>query len=110
MKEQNKKATDLQVGRIYINANTGEPCRLITILACEGVWLENAFGDGYGDTVAFEDVFYASEDEVQDFLEDHRTFTADAKAPSHKVVDYDKQWGVQGYYNDDNGNDIRCRD
>jgi len=120
MKEQNKKATDLQCGRIYINANTGEPCRLLTILACEGVWLENAFGDGYGDTVAFEDVFYASEDEVQDFLEDHRTFTADAKAPSHKpareyaygkeiVRDSDGS-AVIGWYDDNDGNDIRCRD
>ena len=120
MKEQNKQATNLQVGRIYINANTGEPCRLITILACEGVWLEDAFGDGYGDTVAFEDVFYASEDEVQDFLEDHRTFTADAKAPSHKpareyaygkeiVRDSDGS-AVIGWYDDNDGNDIRCRD
>ena len=120
MKEQNKKATNLQVGRIYINANTGEPCRLITILACEGVWLEDAFGDGYGDTVSFEDVFYASDDEVQDFLEDHRTFTADAKAPSHKpareyaygkeiVRDSDGS-AVIGWYDDNDGNDIRCRD
>jgi len=23
---------------------------------------------------------------------------------------YDKQWGVSGYYNDDEGNDIRDRD
>ena len=131
MNEQMKtqKANDLQCGRIYINANTGEPCRLVNIVACEGAWLETYDGQGYGVTVSFEDVHYASEDEVQDFLEDHRTFTADAKAPSHKVMtpfgemenhsthpnamrgtNYDKQWNVQGYYNDDNGNDIRCRD
>ena len=126
MKEQNKKATNLQVGRIYINANTGEPCRLITILACEGVWLENAFGDGYGDTVAFEDVFYASEDEVQDFLDDHRVWNSHTDAPSHKSVrEYDTPreyaYGkeivrdsdgsaVIGWYDDNDGNDIRCRD
>jgi hypothetical protein len=72
MKEMrlNQKANNLQCGRIYINANTGEPCRLVNIVPCEGAWLENAFGDGYGESVAFEDVFYASTDEVTDFLQD----------------------------------------
>ena len=30
--------------------------------------------------------------------------------PINLVVDYDEEWNVEGYYNDDNGNDIRCRD
>ncbi len=64
------KANNLKLGAIYINANTNEPCRLVTILPCEGVWMENAFGDGYGESVAFEDVFCADVDEVKDFLED----------------------------------------
>tara|TARA_B100000700_G_C14749935_1_gene717042 strand:- start:596 stop:733 length:138 start_codon:yes stop_codon:yes gene_type:complete len=25
-------------------------------------------------------------------------------------IDYDKQWNVSGYYNDNDGNDIRDRD
>jgi|TARA_R110000751_G_scaffold15511_1_gene50195 hypothetical protein len=70
MINKNEKATNLLKGAIYINANTSEPCRLVKIVPCEGVWLENSFGDGYGDTVAFEDVFYADRDEVTDFLED----------------------------------------
>ena len=113
MKEQMKtqKANDLQCGRIYINATTGQPCRLVNIVACEGAWLETYDGQGYGVTVSFEDVHYASQDEVDDYLEDLRAYTASEKAPSHKeAVNYDTQWNVQGYYNDDNGNDIRCRD
>lgn len=72
------------MGAIYINANTSEPCRLLNIVPCEGVWMENSFGDGYGDTVAFEDVFYADTDEVQDFLEDLAVFKDSEEAPSHK--------------------------
>ena len=75
--KENQKANNLQCGRIYINANTGEPCRLVNIVPCQGVWLENAFGDGYGDTVAFEDVFFASIDEVTDFLEDLEVYNND---------------------------------
>ena len=29
---------------------------------------------------------------------------------AYPKVDYDKLWNLQGYYNDDEGNDIRCRD
>ena len=115
-----EKANNLKLGAIYINGVTGTPSRLITILPCEGAWLETFDGQGYGDTVKFEDVHYADEDEVQDFLEDHRTFTADAKAPSHKpareyaygkeiVRDSDGS-AVIGWYDDNDGNDIRCRD
>jgi len=112
MKEQMKtqKANDLQCGRIYINATTGQPCRLVNIVACEGVWLETYDNQGYGDLVPFDAVHYASDDEVQDYLEDLRAYTASEKAPSHKAVNYDTQWSVQGYYNDDEGNDIRDRD
>ena len=133
MKEQTNKANNLQCGRIYINATTGQPCRLVNIVACEGAWLETYDGQGYGVTVSFEDVHYASQDEVEDYLEDLRAYTASEKAPSHKspvrydegldedeiasyeskhdiTPNYDRQWNVQGYYNDDNGNDIRCRD
>ena len=110
------KANNLILGAIYINANTGQPCRLVNIVPCQGVWLETYDGEGYGELVKFEDCHYASGDEVQDHLEDHRTFTADAKAPSHKemptqrVKNYDTYWNVQGYYEDSYGNDIRCRD
>lgn len=32
------------------------------------------------------------------------------KPTSREVYDYDSMWGVSGYYNDNNGNDIRDRD
>jgi|TARA_R110000737_G_C14462479_1_gene465220 hypothetical protein len=76
MNKETKKANNLQCGRIYINATTGEPCRLVSILPCQGVWLEEYDGEGYGETVAFEDVRYADKDEVLDFLEDLRAFTS----------------------------------
>ncbi len=116
MKEQTNKANNLQCGRIYINATTGQPCRLVNIVACEGAWLETYDGQGYGVTVSFDDVLFASVDEVQDYLEDLRAYTASEKAPSHKempeqrVKNYDTYWNVQGYYEDSYGNDIRCRD
>ena len=129
MKNNTNKASNLIIGAIYINANTGQPCRLVHIVSCQGVWLDAYAGTGYGDLVSFDDVLYASDDEVEDYLEDLRVYTASEKAPSHKVMtpfgmmenhsthpnamratDHDAQWNVQGYYNDDNGNDIRCRD
>jgi hypothetical protein len=74
MIQKQQQAHNLQEGRIYINANTGEPMRLINILPCEGVWMETFDGQGYGETLNFEDVLYASPDEVQDFLEDLEVF------------------------------------
>jgi hypothetical protein len=81
---KNNKANNLREGAIYINANSGTPCRLVNVIPCTGVWLEAYDGEGYGDLVKFEDVHYADTDEVQDFLEDHRTWNASEKAPSHK--------------------------
>tara|TARA_Y100000310_G_scaffold15825_1_gene15879 strand:+ start:804 stop:1199 length:396 start_codon:yes stop_codon:yes gene_type:complete len=69
------KANNLQLGRIYINAQTGAPCRLVNIVSCTGVWLEAYDGQGYGDTIPFEDCHFASNDEVQDFLEDLATYS-----------------------------------
>ena len=86
MKNINEKANNLREGAIYINATTGTPCRLVSILPCEGAWLETFDGEGYGDTVKFEDVCYASEDEVQDFLDDHRVWKGHSLAPSHKEI------------------------
>jgi hypothetical protein len=74
MKEQTNKANNLQCGRIYINALSGQPCRLVAIIPCEGAWLESYDGSGYGITVPFDAVHYASSDEVQDFLEDLETY------------------------------------
>ena len=78
------KANNLKLGAIYINGITGSTCRLITILPCQGVWLETFDGEGYGETVKFEDVFYADADEVQDFLDDLAVFKGSVSAPSHK--------------------------
>ena len=88
MKEQTNKANNLLLGAIYINANTGEPMRLINIVPCEGAWLESYDGQGYGDTVKFEDVHYADSDEVQDFLEDLEVFKGSEKAPAYKDDGY----------------------
>ena len=71
MKEQ---ANNLKLGAIYKNAQTNEPMRLIQILPCEGAWMEAA-DEAVAHTLKFEDVLYASLDEVQDFLEDVRVFT-----------------------------------
>jgi len=108
--KENNKANNLRLGAIYINATTGQSARLVNIVPCQGAWLESYDGQGYGETVKFEDVHYADKDEVQDYLEDLRVYTASKKAPSHKPVNYDTYWNVQGYYEDSYGNDIRCRD
>ena len=68
--KENRKANNLLLVAIYINNRTGESCRLVAIWPCEGVWLENAEGIGYGELIPFEDVSYADKDEVQDFLDD----------------------------------------
>ena len=131
--KENTKANNLKLGCIYINANTSQPMRLLNILPCEGAWLETYDGQGYGETVKFEDVSYASLDEVQDFLDDHAVFTGSEKAPAYKddghqlppppavihvreyaygkeiVRDSDGS-AVIGWYDDNEGNDIRCRD
>ena len=80
------KANNLILGAIYINALSGQPCRLVNIVSCEGAWLESFDGSGYGVTVPFDAVHYASQDEVEDFLEDLHVYQASEKAPSHKVM------------------------
>ena len=114
------KANNLILGAIYINALSGQPCRLVNIVSCEGAWLESFDGSGYGVTVPFDSVHYASLDEVQDYLQDLAVFTGSTKAPAYKpereyaygkeiVRDYDGT-AVIGWYDDNDGNDIRCRD
>ena len=88
MEEQTNKANNLRLGAIYINANTGTPCRLVHIVPCQGAWLETFDGQGYGETVKFEDVCYADTDDVQDFLADHRVYCASEKAPAYKDDGY----------------------
>ena len=118
--KENNKANNLLLGAIYINANTGQPCRLVNIVSCQGVWLETFDGQGYGDLVKFEDCHYADIDEVQDFLQDLEVYNGSDKAPAYKpereylngkeiVRDYDNEI-VIGWYDDNDGNDIRCRD
>lgn len=94
MKEQTNKASNLILGAIYINAITSQPCRLVNIVSCQGVWLEAYDGQGYGDLVSFDDVLYASVDEVQDYLEDLRVYTASEKAPTYKpdIANWSKQF------------------
>ena len=135
IEKENNKANNLILGAIYINNNTGQPCRLVHIVSCQGVYLETYDGQGYGDLVKFDDVSYADIDEVNDYLEDLRVYEASEKAPSHKSVrEYDKHLpnGIQttpreylngkevvrdyddemviGWFDDNDGNDIRCRD
>ena len=128
MKQQmkNNKASNLILGAIYINATTGTPCRLVNIVSCQGVWLEAYDGQGYGDLVKFEDVSYADMDEVQDFLDDYRVYndvtsnkvnngidsTLDEReyAYGKEIVRDSDGSAVIGWYDDNDGNDIRCRD
>jgi hypothetical protein len=125
MKENTTKANNLLLGAVYINATTGQPCRLVNIVSCQGVWLESYDGQGYGELVKFEDCHYASQDDVDDYLEDLRVYTASEKAPTYKpdITNWSKQFlgnkelikdsdgsMVVGWYDDNDGNDIRCRD
>jgi hypothetical protein len=135
-----QQAHNLQVGRIYINAKSDEPMRLVNILPCEGVWMETYDGQGYGHTIKFEDVLYASLDEVQDFLEDLDTYKGDQSpqtqwnfidnklqpvpefihvnpvrpareyAYGKEIVRDSDGSAVIGWYDDNDGNDYRCRD
>ena len=126
MKEQTNKANNLRLGAIYINTNTGTPCRLVNIVSCQGVWLEAYDGQGYGDLVKFEDVSYADMDEVQDFLDDYRVYNDVTSNKVNNGIDStldERQYAygkeliedsdgsmVIGWYDDNDGNDIRCRD
>ena len=122
--KDNNKANNLRLGAIYINATTGQPCRLVNIVPCQGAWLESYDGQGYGDTLSFEDVHYADADEVEDYLADLRVYEGKPSAPTHKedyhghrrfaygkelIEDSDGSM-VIGWYDDNDGNDIRCRD
>ena len=110
------KANNLKLGAIYINATTGQPCRLVTIVPCEGAWLESYDGQGYGKTISFDDVHYADKDDVQAFLDDLHVYEGQVKGHkddnfhTQRVKNYDAYWNVTGYYRDSEGNDIRCRD
>jgi hypothetical protein len=118
--KENKKASNLILGAIYINATTDQPCRLVYIVPCQGVWLEAYDGQGYGDLVKFEDVHYADADEQEDFLADLRVYKDSPKAPAYKperefaygkeVVRDEDGYAVIGWYDDNDGNDYRCRD
>jgi len=101
MKNNISKANNLQVGRIYINAKTGQPCRLMNIIPCSGVWLESYDGQGYGQTISFDDCLFASLDEVEDFLQDLRTF----KDPTS--VDYNDD-SDDGYLGDCYIDQMQC--
>jgi len=72
--DESWKANNLKLGAIYARRHTLEPMRLISIIPCEGVWMETATGEGYGETIPFDEVLYATKDEVIDFLEDYRAY------------------------------------
>tara|TARA_Y100000310_G_scaffold303287_1_gene341506 strand:- start:421 stop:702 length:282 start_codon:yes stop_codon:yes gene_type:complete len=77
------QAHNLQVGRIYVYAGTMETVRLVGIIPCEGVWLETFDGqsidNGAGIVIPFADVLYASNDEVEDYLEELRAYRLEKK-------------------------------
>jgi hypothetical protein len=104
--KENTKANNLRLGAIYINANTGQPMRLINIIPCQGVWMETYDNQGYGDLIKFDDVHYADADEVTDYLNDLAVFTGSTKAPSHKSRQVDMNGDV--YVREDE--DYLCRD
>ena len=65
-------AKNLKIGAIYMHDHSYEPMRLLNIIPCKGVWMETATGEGYGETIPFDEVLYATNEEVEDFLEDFR--------------------------------------
>jgi hypothetical protein len=64
-----QRAHNLKLGAIYVLKGTYEKVRLLNILPCEGVWVENAKGEGYGKTVPFKQLLYANDVEVKNYLE-----------------------------------------
>lgn len=67
---QMKRADNLKLGAIYVLKGTYKTVRLISILPCQGVWVEDAEGEGYGETVPFKHLLYANDIEVRNFLEE----------------------------------------
>ena len=124
--KENKKASNLILGAIYINATTGQPCRLAYIVPCEGAWLMAYDGQGYGDTIPFQDVHYADADEVEDFLAEYRVYNDVTSTKLNNGIEStldDREYAygkevirdsdgsmVIGWYDDNDGNDYRCRD
>jgi hypothetical protein len=109
---KNNKASNLILGAIYINATTGQPCRLVNIVSCQGVWLEAYDGEGYGDLVKFEDCQYADIDEVTDYLEDYHAYhTVDGYKPERDTFMGDeRQVDVNGDVYIREEEDYLCRD
>jgi hypothetical protein len=68
LQEGRERASNLKLGAVYFHDN--EAKRLDQIISCQGVWLVDAVGDGYGETIPFDEVGYADLDEVQDFVDD----------------------------------------
>ena len=72
------KAKDIKLGCIYVYAGTMEEVRAVARFSCQGVWLERPDGtlisNGQTDIIPFDDVLYATKDEVEDYLEDHKVF------------------------------------
>ena len=69
MKEQ---AKNLRCGSIYTTRNNNKPSRLISVWPSEGVWFEYADGSSGVHLTKFEDVYYASQEEVDSFLAEFR--------------------------------------
>jgi len=88
MKEQ---AKNLRCGSIYTTRNNNKPSRLVSMWPSIGVWLEYADGSSVNDAdketgpnddfwarvsrrpiTKFEDVYYASQEEVDSFLTEFR--------------------------------------
>ena len=67
---QTKQAHELKLGAIYVLKGTYKKVRLTNILPCEGAWVENAQGEGYGETVPFKHLLYANGVEVKNFLKE----------------------------------------
>jgi hypothetical protein len=70
-----KRVKDVKLGAIYKHEDyawpqhVGELMRLVSILPCEGVWMETVGGGGYGDTIKFDFLRYASLEEVEEYVE-----------------------------------------
>ena len=78
----NKQAHNLKLGAIYVLKGTYEKVRLLNIWPRQGVWVENAKGEGYGDMVKFKHLLYANAAEVKNFLEKLSENQTTSRAPS----------------------------
>lgn len=67
-----EQARNLKLGAIYVLKGSYKKVRLLNIVPCEGVWVEDANGEGYGETIPFNQLLYANKREVENYIESYK--------------------------------------